>query len=868
MPPAAARRPYRHRSVVVVFLLAFILSGFFAWGRLPVELPPGREASRLVVVAAAPGLSAPVIEEYLTRPLERLLADTAGVSAMDSVTGTGGVRIELTLERRRDAEAVQRDVETRLNEAATFWPASLEAPVVTLSDTGLNAAEFILTSRTHDALALRDWVEAGFAKPLREQPGVGAVDIEGGAVREILVTPDQRRLAGHGLSFEDLLRAIRKNPEVDLRATPSARRKSSRREPLQSGNLAAVAALPVVLPGGESVPLSGVASLTLEQKASPDAPRVDDAAAVRVVVKRQSRAPLSQVAQMVRAQVDWMRANRLFPNGIELHSSMTPLDELRRPLRAMAYAFAAGFVLVLVAVYLFFGNGRRVLLFGVIVMVALQAVVIVMAVSGVLPDVFMLGGLALGAGLFGGSVLLMFEHANRPASRAPPPVIAASAILLAALAPAWFFGGEWMASYRGLVAAFVSAWLLAALLAWWLVPLFDARRQRRAGGPWRRTMRRVMAGWQRFNDAAQRRLTRHVVPASLVMAAIIALSANVLFMMAREGPELSDAPEQEIVLQLRGPDGTDLAAVADDIVQRLSSMAGWYGVTHSARATEEQWMLRLDEERVRDLGVDIAMAGKALAIATTGIAAGSFRDADHRYNVRLLLPPTELAGIAEGKILLLGELEQRPAVLLRDVGELERASAPARMRRHNGMPEIEIIAMPGGDRVSARKKLDALFGELHLPTGYQLVSGRADEATWSEGGPPTLVVSLLLVFVALSLLQRSWLAALMTILAAGVTLIVTGAVLVLSGLPLSPPLWLGALLLLGIVAGRAAAFVPGRQVFRPLLALTVTAILGMVLLIWVNGGFPALPVLAIVLTAGLAISLPVTLLLNPLLSRW
>ena len=34
--------------------------------------------------------------------------------------------------------------------------------------------------------------------------------------------------------------------------------------------------------------------------------------------------------------------------------------------------------------------------------------------------------------------------------------------MLAALAPVWFFGGEWAAPYRGLVSAFAGAWLLVA----------------------------------------------------------------------------------------------------------------------------------------------------------------------------------------------------------------------------------------------------------------------------------------------------------------------------------------------------------------------------------------------------------------------
>ncbi len=59
MLPAAARPSARYRSVVVVLLLAFLLLGVFAFGRLPVDLPPSREAPRLNVRVAVAGLTAP-----------------------------------------------------------------------------------------------------------------------------------------------------------------------------------------------------------------------------------------------------------------------------------------------------------------------------------------------------------------------------------------------------------------------------------------------------------------------------------------------------------------------------------------------------------------------------------------------------------------------------------------------------------------------------------------------------------------------------------------------------------------------------------------------------------------------------------------
>lgn len=887
MSPAAARPSARYRSAIVISVLAFMLLGFFALGRLPIDLPPSHDAPRLNIRISAPGLTAPISEEKLTLPLEAVLAGVPGVVTMESVTASGSASIDLYLDHRRDIDAVQRDVMARLERARASWPASIDPPSVTLIDHSSASMEFNLTSGTHDPLALRDWVEAEFAKRLRELPGVAAVDIAGGTVREILVMPDQRRLAGYGLSFEDLLQAIRKNPEVDSRAGQLPVKKRTRREPMLSGSLAAVAAVPVVLPDGESIRLSEVARLTLTQESTSTPLRADGAEAVKVTVHRQAQAALSDVVGRVRSHVDWMRANRLIPDGIEIQSLSGRFDEARRPLKKMAYALLIGFVLVLSAAHLLWGRGRRTLMLGVITVASLQGVFIAMALSGMALDVMTLGGLVLGTGLFGGSVMLMFAGTARP-TRAPvngvSPVMAAAVALVAALVPVWFVGGELSALYREFIAVFAGAWLLAALLAWWLVPMFDTRR-RGGQAPWNAAVSHAMARLRHSYDGLLRRLLRRAVLGLAVAAVTMAVLGSVLFVKIREAPAQNGPPGQEVVLHIQGPDGAGLSALADDIAQRLGSLPELRQVSHSAQVSREEPMLRMDDERARELGVDIAAVGKALAIALTGITAGHFRDADHRYNVRMRLPPEESDGVATGKILLLGELENRPAVHLRDVATLERVVVPAQIRRHNGKPAIEVTARIASESSpdQAMKTVNATLDGMKLPAGYRLFFGRGGVTAPEKRGPIAPGVSLLLIMAVTTLLYRSPRLGLLITLTAGVTLIGTGAALLSFGMTLSPPVWLGALLLLGISAGHATVWVArceapwprlpwlrrlkqaARYQFGPLFAMVLTAILGMLSLMWINGSASVLHTLVIILATGLLVSLLINLLLTPLL---
>jgi multidrug efflux pump subunit AcrB len=112
----------------------------------------------------------------------------------------------------------------------------------------------------------------------------------------------------------------------------------------------------------------------------------------------------------------------------------------------------------------------------------------------------------------------------------------------------------------------------------------------------------------------------------------------------------------------------------------------------------------------------------------------------------------------------------------------------------------------------------------------------------------------------------------------------TGAVLLLSGMPLSPAMSLGVLILIGIVAGQTSQFVASaaglsgqglsqqkllrriaaRQ-FRPLVTMTFVVLSGMMPLLFTAGATDILHPVIIAMTTGLLFSFPVNLFFVPLL---
>ncbi|HJV94411.1 MAG TPA: efflux RND transporter permease subunit, partial [Albitalea sp.] len=441
--PVAAAALARYRVPIALLLAALGLLGIFAFGRLPVDFLPSLETPRLRVQVSVPGLTPAVIEDKVMRPLEAALLGTPGLVTVESSATPGNVALDLHLKHYRDADAVQQEVTARLEHLKTILPTAVAPPAVSRLDAARTAAEVIVSARDLDPLALRDWVDGELGKRLRELPGVVTVQAQGGAVREIVVLPDQRQLAGFGIGFDDILQALQKGREPEARvATPAVKHRRGR-EVMQSGNVAAVVALPVTLPSGESIPLSEVADVALGEKTNAERASPNGATVVKLTVQNQTQAARADVADRVRAEIDWMRANRLIPDGIEVHFETRQLDQARQIEKRVVGALVGGMLLALLVAYVLSGSGRRTRILAAIMVASIGSALVGMLLMKLTLNAMTLGALALASGLLGACATLMFERAKPAVGAATfvSPVITAL-VLPVALASLAFAGGQ------------------------------------------------------------------------------------------------------------------------------------------------------------------------------------------------------------------------------------------------------------------------------------------------------------------------------------------------------------------------------------------------------------------------------------------
>ncbi|MFM1770329.1 MAG: hypothetical protein RJA22_2858 [Verrucomicrobiota bacterium] len=213
----------RQRVLVLMAGLALIVGGAWSALRLPIDAVPDITNVQVQINTTVPALSPEEIERQISFPIETEMAGLPALEEVRSLSKFGLSQITLVFAEGTDIYRARQLISERLQGVQAELPPGAQPRLGPIS-TGLGEVFFYAVDYRADATnkpatrreqllelrALQDWV----IKPaFRGVAGVADIETVGGYERQIVVTPDPRRLAAAGLTFEDLAAAIRGNVE-------------------------------------------------------------------------------------------------------------------------------------------------------------------------------------------------------------------------------------------------------------------------------------------------------------------------------------------------------------------------------------------------------------------------------------------------------------------------------------------------------------------------------------------------------------------------------------------------------------------------------------------------------------------------------
>jgi HAE1 family hydrophobic/amphiphilic exporter-1 len=565
---ASIRRP-----VFAVMLVAgVVVLGLVSIPRLGVDLWPRIEFPIVTVQTLLPGAAPETMEHEVTEVLEESINTVEGIRTLRSVSSDSLSLLFVEFELEYDVQEKAQQVRERVAAVAAELPADAEPPVVDRVDPDAQPVLAVLLSGPHSIRSLSEYADKRLRPRLERVRGVGSVSLVGGRPREMRVWLDPVRLAGYGLSVDDVLAALqREHVEV-----PGGRIEGFRREWAlkTSGRLSSAeefAAVVVAERDGLVTHLEDVARVEDGLADERTLSRLDGRRGVALLVRRQSGENVVRVVDAVRAELERVRPG--LPAGYEMVVAQDTSEFIRRSIREVVEALAWGALLASATVLLFLRNLRSTLVASLAIPTSLVGSFVFFYAFGFTINTMTMMALSLAVGLLIDDAIVVLENVYRHMERGETPeraasvgtqeiglaVIATTLAVCAVFVPIAFLSGVVGRFFREFGLAATCAVGLSTLVAVTATPMLCARFVRVA--PERGALRvrwgRVLASL----EAAHRRtlrwgLAHRGAVVAVAVAAVVAGGA-----LAARSPVNFINPEDrgEFYVWLEMPLGTPLA---------------------------------------------------------------------------------------------------------------------------------------------------------------------------------------------------------------------------------------------------------------------------------------------------------------------
>jgi HAE1 family hydrophobic/amphiphilic exporter-1 len=580
---------------ILMLILGLVILGIVSYQQLRVDRLPAFNVGFVSVSVTWTGANPQDVEEYILKPLEGAVAGVSGVASISSQASSGRGSVSVQLAEGIDPDKAAVEIERRVASVRGRLPADASAPVVNRADPNAFPIMNIAVTSSRPLDELYDIVVNQVQPRLQSVVGVADVTIIGGLQKEVQVQVDVNKLAGYGLTMQQLQTAIARenlnapagsliedNRAVNVRSIGEYQRVDDLGNVVVSTNTGA---------GTPPILLRNVATIREEYKPRTRIQRLSGAEAIGISILKQSDANSLQVAKDLKAQVE--RLQRLLPPDVRLRITNDSSRFTEASLHAVEFDLGLAVVLCALVLLLFLHSWRNVLIVVLAIPTSLISTFIVMYAMGLSLNTVSLMALALSIGILVDDSIVVIENIHRHLNLGEGPLVAAlngrSEIGLAAMAitfvdvivylPLIFMSGVLGRLFREYGITIAIATLFSLFISFTLTPmlasrLLGAHRPGHRLGIFERLGHGFDAVWERVARGYGRtlRVALRMRPVVLVVAALALAGAFALVQFRLIGQEYAPTDDDnQFTVSVSMPQGSSLAAV-DAATQAVEAM--------------------------------------------------------------------------------------------------------------------------------------------------------------------------------------------------------------------------------------------------------------------------------------------------------
>ena len=316
-----------------------------------------------------------------------------------------------------------------------------------------------------------------------------------------------------------------------------------------------------------------------------------------------------------------------------------------------------------------------------------------------------------------------------------------------------------------------------------------------------------------------------------------------------------------MIVEVLGQDLVALRQVCAEVQQALSAIPGLRDVRSTLQRGNPELAIKLDRDKLAALGLEPDKVTDVLRAKILGEVPTRFTERERKIDIRVRMD-REKIGNLQSLLQINVNPDGRPTVPLLSVAEVQRMEGPSEIRRIGNLRGAEVqAALVGFDLGTIQSRVVEALAELSLPRGIEVrLGGQKDDLEQSRNSLTlALLLAVFLVYIVMASQFESLVQPLVILVSLPFALIGVVGVLDFLDIPLSVVVFLGAIVLAGIVVNnaiilldqinrqraagiaKAEAIVRGAQTrLRPVLMTTLTTVLGLLPLTGWLGAIPLL----------------------------
>lgn len=610
-------------AVLMCVLIVLVLGGV-SYSRLPLDLFPDISFPVAIVSTTYSGAGPEEIENLVTKNIENAVATVNNVKTIQSQSSESSSIVIVEFNTGTDMDFATLQMREKIDMIKKLLPDDVDTPTVMKLDPNMMPVAFMGASGKSTQTELKKFIEDKVQPRLESLTGVAAVSVSGGQTREIKVEVDPQKMAGYGISFSNVVSALKsENLNLPGGTVEYGDKNLVVRSMGEFKSLDHIRNIPILLSSGNTIYIRDVAAVSDGFQKDTQNARMNGKDSIGLSVQKQSGSNTVKVVNLVKKEIEKIQKEN---PDIKIELIFDQAKYIEKAISNVASSLMLGAGLAVIILFVFLKNIRTTFIIGTAIPISVITTFVIMYFSGLTLNIISLGGLSIGVGMMVDNAIVVLEniyrHRNEGYSRIEAAklgtqevggaVVASTLTTVVVFLPIVFVEGMAAQIFKELALTVAFSLFASLTVALTLVPMLSSKYLKMVKpheASTNKVMNRILDKWEDLLTGLDslyqnvlKWVLRHRKTTALTAAAIFLGS---LFLLPAVGMELIPRADQgQFTVEIEMPHGTPLKQT-DQMAEKV-----------------EQILMGLPE--LDKMFVNIGSSGKGISLEADSADQASF----------------------------------------------------------------------------------------------------------------------------------------------------------------------------------------------------------------------------------------------------